>query len=219
MGRIPAQPKIVAHHGGLRVALGLLAATACGLPATAASANNFGSACDSATPGFPGTCVSLANNTSHAIKRVGMYDTSAALDDVPGMATAISRFTDFKYSDTVTNMFITTTDPQPDVVASDDYYPHYPDVAGWVNCASGNTGTGGSHPNRWCRGQHLRINSYSYWNRSDVLDNVNQRRRVACHELGHTIGLRHKPTDPAEIPTFPLAESNLTCMFYNVHDS
>lgn len=46
----------------------------------------------------------------------------------------------------------------------------------------------GSNPRRWCRAQLLVYDqSYeSYWN------TTHRRRFIACHELGHTLGLRHR---------------------------
>ena len=184
-------------------------------------AGNFGSApCGGGgTTGVPLNCLSLANNTQHAIKRVAMSDTGTGENDIPDMATAMSRFDDFGYNDTVMRMYITSTDPEPDVVASDFFYPEFDDTVGWVRCSSDNTGTGGSHPSRWCRGQQLRINTYFFLYQSGYLDTTTQRRRVACHELGHTVGLRHRPTDPSQPLPYPVPDEINTCMFTMVHDS
>ncbi|MEE9391269.1 MAG: matrixin family metalloprotease [Planctomycetota bacterium] len=52
---------------------------------------------------------------------------------------------------------------------------------GWNSC--GGT-TSGSHPNQECSLSHVRINkNYSP-----------PARRIACHELGHSVGLRHTST-------------------------
>ena len=67
---------------------------------------------------------------------------------------------------------------------------HVQDVAvgpvGWwaATYCSGSATYGGSDPNRWCRPQILTYNtSYSV--------GVAQPLYLACHELGHTVGLRH----------------------------
>lgn len=46
---------------------------------------------------------------------------------------------------------------------------------------------GGSNPLRWCMPQIIRYNTY-YANK---FDSVQEIRAIACHELGHTAGLRH----------------------------
>lgn len=178
----------------------------CGNPAVA---NNWGdSDCVPAYPGGPLQCVRLANNTSHAIQPSNMYDTSYDTDNIPGMLSSLGRFADFKYADTVMNMYITTVDPQPDVIATDVNYGNN-SLVGWVYCPANNTGTGGSSPTRWCRGPRLKLNSYYYYSAYGYFDTETQRRRVACHELGHTIGLRHRDPAPAD----------RGCMFTYVHES
>lgn len=62
----------------------------------------------------------------------------------------------------------------------------------WVNCPEG-ADEGGANPNRWCYGQILTWNlfpGYDYAN-----DTAQERRSRACHELGHTFGLRHQFDD------------------------
>ena len=61
-------------------------------------------------------------------------------------------------------------------------------IYGWTTCASG-AAYGGSYPSRWCKPQNLNLN-ISY---SAVYDTQTERRSIACHELGHTLGLQHAP--------------------------
>ena len=78
-------------------------------------------------------------------------------------------------------------DQYPDVIVYDFNYGDNGRV-GWAECPEGNTGTGGSGNLRWCRGQRVRFNEF--YEASDF-DTATRRRRIACHELGHTLGLRH----------------------------
>ncbi|CAN5636952.1 hypothetical protein BH20CHL7_BH20CHL7_10450 [soil metagenome] len=52
-------------------------------------------------------------------------------------------------------------------------------VNGWNACVSGTTV--GSHPNQICRLDWVRINEFF----------SPPPRRIACHEIGHAVGLRH----------------------------
>lgn len=64
----------------------------------------------------------------------------------------------------------------------------YGDTGYWgaVYCPSG-AAQGGSNPRRWCKPQYIRYNTtYAY-----KFDTAEERRSIACHELGHTAGLRH----------------------------
>jgi Matrixin len=152
-----------------------------------ARASNFGSICDASG------CVSVANNVQHAVRESGLL-----LNDIPGLRAAVTDRVRTVYDPLDLVAYVTTTDPLPDVWAHDDNYgPSANDVVAWVDCDGTNTGTGGTHPNRWCRGQIMRFNSYYYHFSSRVYDDDAQRQNVACHELGHTVGLRHHETVPA----------------------
>jgi len=60
------------------------------------------------------------------------------------------------------------------------------DAWAWVQCDAVAT-YGGTDPHRWCRPQVLR------YDLSDTTryDEVFERRYMACHEMGHSLGLRH----------------------------
>lgn len=78
------------------------------------------------------------------------------------------------------------------VVSSEDYGDN--GAAGWVNCPS--TAPQGINPDghRWCRQQELYLNlnpRYAVFFGDDA-----SRAHVACHELGHTVGLRHWGNPP-----------------------
>lgn len=70
----------------------------------------------------------------------------------------------------------------------------------WTQCASGAT-YGGSDAlhTRWCRPQRFYYNTYY---EAGYFPTDNAKRYIACHELGHTIGLQH----PAS------GERTVTCM-------
>ncbi|BCJ70487.1 hypothetical protein CS0771_00310 [Catellatospora sp. IY07-71] len=157
-----------------------------------AQAGNWGS---TACGGTPVNCVSTANNRTHAIRyvdfgfRPGYEDADA---HVPGAASETNWVISSVYNPTVLSVYRDEADAYPDVWMYDANYGYLSGVTGWVECPPDNTGTGGSHPNRWCRGQRLRLNSYFYWYDSGVYDTIDQRRNVICHEMGHTLGLRHR---------------------------
>lgn len=67
---------------------------------------------------------------------------------------------------------------------------NYGDTGYWgaTYCPSG-AAQGGTDPLRWCKPQYIRYNVYY----SYKYDSVQERRAIACHELGHTAGLRHHP--------------------------
>lgn len=56
----------------------------------------------------------------------------------------------------------------------------------WTQCTADAT-YGGTDPNRWCKPQYFKweLNTQGSWGTTF------KRRYVACHELGHTLGLQH----------------------------
>ncbi len=153
---------------GMLLALGLTPAYA-----------NFGS---TSCGGAPTNCVSLANNKWHAVR----FEASL-LNNWPAMATATQWSLDNNYNPTDLVAYRDDADPLPDVRVRAFNYPQYPYTSGWVECPSDNTGTGGSHPLMWCRGQILRYNTAT----ASYHNTLTKRRNLACHELAHTVGLRH----------------------------
>ncbi len=141
------------------------------------AAANFGSTRPyDHTPGEG--CVSLANNKWHAVR---FYSVTA--DVRSGVSWGI-----IEYDSTDLVVYSTTSDPLPDVRVYDWYYGTQ--VAAWVDCPHDNTGTGSYGQNLdWCRGLTLKVDL-------GMTDNYNftatNWRHVGCHELGHTVGLRHR---------------------------
>lgn len=70
------------------------------------------------------------------------------------------------------------------------------DAYAWTRCAGGATygGSDAAHT-RWCQRQYI------YWNiRSAVASKVNSTAKynyIGCHEVGHTVGLRHRSGSPS----------------------
>lgn len=71
-------------------------------------------------------------------------------------------------------------------VVDADYGPNFP--SSWVDCPPTAT-TSGTHPNKVCHGQRVHWNLDSSYD--IIMDTAEERREIACHELGHTVGLGH----------------------------
>jgi hypothetical protein len=72
-------------------------------------------------------------------------------------------------------------------------------MLGWTYCIAG-ASYGGVDPDRWCRPQGLKYNM-TY---SALINTTAKKRYLACHELGHTLGLRHSNDE---------ANETLSCMY------
>jgi hypothetical protein len=164
--------------------MSIVAVSAGLLTGVPAQASNFGS---TSCGGSPTNCVSLTNNIWHVIRWDGQVG-----NQIPNIDEAVLWALSNVYNPTDLVAYRDESDSLPDVWVHDFDYGYNNGVVGWVVCSSDNTGTGGSHPNHWCRGQHARFNAYFYYNYYGFFDTDAQSRNVACHELGHTLGLRHR---------------------------
>lgn len=155
---------------GSLVGAGLIVLTvlASAVPAGA----NFGDETSTPPNGLAGA--SLANNKWHAVRR-GSANSH--------MWAAVSWAVSNSLDPTDMVAYTTSTDPYPDVwVESFNGGADGP----WarVVCPVDNSGYGGTSPYQWCRGQLLEMNFFTSFS-------GNWGRFVGCHELGHTVGLRH----------------------------
>jgi hypothetical protein len=59
----------------------------------------------------------------------------------------------------------------------------------WGACIASGAHYGGSDPERWCWPQML---TWNLWNvAADKVNLPNEYEYIGCHEMGHTVGLRH----------------------------
>jgi hypothetical protein len=154
----------------------------------------FGSAKCSESSTIPRNCVSLANNKCHAVR----FEESLG-QNWKEMEEATKYTLKHVYSKkTILVAYRDDKDPKPDVRVEAAAYPMYKNILGWVECPENDTGKE-AHPNRWCRGQVLRYNTHF----RKLVDGPNvrppekrieRRRALACHEMGHTVGLQHPDT-------------------------
>lgn len=109
---------------------------------------------------------------------------------------------DNNYEPTDMNLHVVDTDTDYDVRIFDDDYGDNNAIA-WVVCPPEATTGGGAHPNKWCFGQRLRYNLHY----PGFYNTVQERHSLACEELGHTMGLRHRSDHPETCMGRPVENS------------
>ena len=97
-----------------------------------------------------------------------------------------------------------------DVIVQADTYD-VDRVWAWTTCATGAT-YGGSDPARWCRPQLIRYDLSD----GSAFDTLTERRYVACHEFGHSFGLRHSSNQSSCL--FPNQATSAVIVSHDVNE-
>lgn len=155
-------------------------------------------------PVTPPRCTSVADNPRHLVHL------DESLTD--GLASSIRDSMAEDYAATGLTMvederLTRMTDV---IVFSQDYGDN--GAAGWVFCPQGAPQGVNRNGDRWCRQQELHLNldaRYAAFFADDA-----SRDHIACHELGHTVGLRHWGNPPQTSGS----EVGATCMNANTPD-
>lgn len=147
-------------------------------------------------PDYDSECT--ANNTIHYVW------ISAFVPDDLGNALDVSLEQD--YDEPIDELYASVT-TDVDLADVRVYYSQLPDSFpnAYTTCLP-NATLGARRFNKWCKPQLLYYDSAEYgscWSQSSC------RKYLACHELGHTLGLAHAGVRTGDHP-----DPNLTCMSY-----
>ena len=146
---------------------------------------------------FPPRCTSVANDLRHRV----FFDATLTEGLASSLRDTIAE--DYDATDLIASVTTELTDAT-DVIA---YSQDYGDVgaAAWVYCPTDAPQGVNSEGDRWCRGQELTFNLNARY--AVFFEDDGSRDHVACHEMGHTIGLRHWGNPPVSA-----GPSAATCM-------
>ena len=182
--RLPAPPRPM-RWPALALGLALLLQ----MPATAVADHTgrpIGAASNCDRPVNPPRCTSVGDDRMHRVA----FDQSLSPALTDAMRYAMSEVYGPTRLTMVEHAEITK---RTDVIAfSGDFGDN--GAAAWVYCPSDAPQGPNVLGDRWCRHQELYFNLNPRY--SIFFDDVASRRHVACHELGHTLGLRHWGNPP-----------------------
>jgi matrixin len=148
-------------------------------------------------PVTPPRCVSVGDNTWHFV----YIDPSVPADLAASLRRAMADVYD---PTTLVVIEQTEVNALTDAIAyADDHGQN--GAAGWTYCPPDAPQGTNAHGHRWCRHQEIHFNLNVRY--AVFFGDEASRNHLACHELGHTLGLRHWGNPPASAG--PLAA---TCM-------
>lgn len=155
-------------------------------------------------PVTPPRCTSVGDNPRHLV----FFDSSVTPELAASMRATMAE--DYGATKLVVLEQARLTRMTDVVVFSDDYGEN--GAAGWVYCPTG--APQGTNPSgdRWCRQQELHLNLNARY--ASYFADDGSRDYVTCHEMGHTVGLRHWGNPPQTSGTDVAA----TCMNANTPD-
>lgn len=144
-----------------------------------ASAHNFESGC---TPGEPFSC-SLVHYSEATYTWEG-----ACGNQFPGICSAFNRSLETVLDNTTVLSLRRADVSAPEVWVTDANYG-IGQPEGRVDCSGDKVWSRGvvSGNHNWCHGKKMKFNGFY----SDYYDTVILRWKLTCHELGHSVGLRH----------------------------
>jgi hypothetical protein len=143
------------------------------------------STCD--RPVTPPRCTSVGNNLRHYVA----FDPSLTPDLAQSLRDSMRE--DYDEPTKLELVEHGAVNALTDVVAfSADYGEN--GAAGWVYCPPAEPQGTNPAGHRWCKGQELHLNTNPRY--GIFFDDDASRDHVVCHELGHTLGLRHWGNPP-----------------------